>query len=213
MNGYRLATTAAFCFGLGVIGAPAAAAVIIYDSPGAIQPAENVLLVKGQTGTSVIGNTNQTGTEVTFQSLNGESLTTPSNGQAKVQAVDGSLDALALYLSDPTLGFKQVEFNLFKALSGTGSVSLTFTSGASGVFNIANGQNFFSAEATDGDFITRVAFDTNGSGISQLKQVRVGGIAAIPAVPEPATWAMMLLGFGMVGGVARTRRRPAPAFA
>lgn len=27
------------------------------------------------------------------------------------------------------------------------------------------------------------------------------------AVPEPATWAMMLLGFGMVGGAARYRRR------
>ncbi len=29
----------------------------------------------------------------------------------------------------------------------------------------------------------------------------------ITAVPEPATWAMMLLGFGMVAGVARYRRR------
>lgn len=27
------------------------------------------------------------------------------------------------------------------------------------------------------------------------------------AVPEPATWAMMILGFGMVGGAARYRRR------
>lgn len=27
------------------------------------------------------------------------------------------------------------------------------------------------------------------------------------AVPEPATWAMMLLGFGLVGGAMRTRRR------
>lgn len=31
----------------------------------------------------------------------------------------------------------------------------------------------------------------------------------ITAVPEPATWAMMLVGFGMVGGVARHRRRAA----
>ncbi|MBO9711270.1 MAG: PEPxxWA-CTERM sorting domain-containing protein [Sphingomonas sp.] len=27
------------------------------------------------------------------------------------------------------------------------------------------------------------------------------------SVPEPQTWAMMILGFGMVGGVLRTRRR------
>ncbi|MBO9711552.1 MAG: PEP-CTERM sorting domain-containing protein [Sphingomonas sp.] len=34
------------------------------------------------------------------------------------------------------------------------------------------------------------------------------------AVPEPATWAMMILGFGMVGGALRsTRRRPALAAA
>jgi hypothetical protein len=32
-------------------------------------------------------------------------------------------------------------------------------------------------------------------------------IAAPGAVPEPATWAMMLLGLGFVGGVLRTRRR------
>ena len=28
------------------------------------------------------------------------------------------------------------------------------------------------------------------------------------AVPEPATWAMMILGFGLIGGVLRARRRP-----
>lgn len=31
--------------------------------------------------------------------------------------------------------------------------------------------------------------------------------AATPAVPEPATWAMMLLGFGAIGGAMRARRR------
>jgi hypothetical protein len=29
------------------------------------------------------------------------------------------------------------------------------------------------------------------------------------AVPEPATWAMMLVGFGAIGAAARSRRRPA----
>lgn len=32
-------------------------------------------------------------------------------------------------------------------------------------------------------------------------------------VPEPATWAMLIAGFGVVGGATRTRRRAASAFA
>ena len=36
-----------------------------------------------------------------------------------------------------------------------------------------------------------------------------GGNVAFTAVPEPATWAMMLLGFGAVGFAMRRRRTPA----
>jgi hypothetical protein len=36
-------------------------------------------------------------------------------------------------------------------------------------------------------------------------------IQTVPAVPEPATWAMMLLGFGATGLMIRRRRRPALA--
>lgn len=43
---------------------------------------------------------------------------------------------------------------------------------------------------------------------SGLSEVRFDGVAA---VPEPATWAMMLLGFGLVGAMAR--RHPARVFA
>jgi hypothetical protein len=35
------------------------------------------------------------------------------------------------------------------------------------------------------------------------------GAIAFGAVPEPSTWAMMLLGFGAVGFAMRRRRRPA----
>ena len=33
------------------------------------------------------------------------------------------------------------------------------------------------------------------------------GTANLTAVPEPATWGLMLLGFGAMGGMLRTRRR------
>jgi hypothetical protein len=32
-------------------------------------------------------------------------------------------------------------------------------------------------------------------------------LADVPAVPEPATWAMMLIGFGLIGFVARRARK------
>lgn len=37
---------------------------------------------------------------------------------------------------------------------------------------------------------------------------RVTGTNATPAVPEPSTWAMLLVGFGIVGATRRRSRRP-----
>lgn len=43
-------------------------------------------------------------------------------------------------------------------------------------------------------------------------QIGIGGIAPTPGVPEPAAWALMILGFGAVGGMLR-RRSAAVSFA
>lgn len=48
------------------------------------------------------------------------------------------------------------------------------------------------------------------TGTYTLGQDSGSGTFNIAAVPEPSTWAMMILGFGAVGAVAR-RRRPSPA--
>lgn len=50
--------------------------------------------------------------------------------------------------------------------------------------------------------ISRVAFSTSSAfGVDDFN---IGNIAA---VPEPATWAMMIAGFGMIGFAMRSRRR------
>ena len=41
----------------------------------------------------------------------------------------------------------------------------------------------------------------------------IGGSPMTAAVPEPASWAMMLIGFGALGGALRNRRKPVVAFA
>ena len=42
-----------------------------------------------------------------------------------------------------------------------------------------------------------------------IDDFRLGAPAATGAVPEPATWAMMLVGFGAVGGALRRRQKVA----
>ena len=57
---------------------------------------------------------------------------------------------------------------------------------------------------------------TYGAGVTNGTEVLdyVGDISVSAAVPEPATWAMMLVGFGLIGAAARyRRRRTAIAFA
>ncbi|HVF94078.1 MAG TPA: PEPxxWA-CTERM sorting domain-containing protein [Sphingomonas sp.] len=81
-------------------------------------------------------------------------------------------------------------------------------------FNVANlnfavrdGNQAFSQYvqfvATAGESIRSVSF-TNNPGIDAFE---VANFTAV--VPEPATWAMMLVGFGMVGAATRYRRRSA----
>lgn len=46
-----------------------------------------------------------------------------------------------------------------------------------------------------------------GNHAFSLDTARLSGTDGVSAVPEPATWAMVLVGFGMIGAAARYRRR------
>ncbi len=68
--------------------------------------------------------------------------------------------------------------------------------------------------------LTFIGFDLGEAGSIDLllDPTRTGGIAItqfLTAVPEPATWAMMIIGFGVVGGLIRreTRRKLAEVYA
>ena len=70
-----------------------------------------------------------------------------------------------------------------------------------------NGQNFLGIYGTEGETFTSAGFLANPSstGIQDLRQLRLGGVAAISAVPEPATWLTLLLGFFGLGGAMRRK--------
>jgi hypothetical protein len=66
-------------------------------------------------------------------------------------------------------------------------------------------------DGTDLFFVVDVAsFQPNGGALINTGRI---GASIQGGVPEPASWALMILGFGGVGAVLRTRRRPALAAA
>lgn len=96
---------------------------------------------------------------------------------------------------------------IVSALSAT-NVAETFT------FNnvaIGNGDTFYAFLASNGESITNLFYhiDSPAPGsISLIKQVRIDLAGQFNSgVPEPGTWAMMLLGFGGIGFAMRRGRK------
>jgi hypothetical protein len=118
-----------------------------------------------------------------------------------------------IYLSGG-LGMSWIEFGLTSGAVGTIDFTLTDNLGGTWTFLnqlIGNGDTFYGFEATNGESITNVhyAADAPPGSIDILKQVRIDvGVGGTPgAVPEPGTWALMLLGFGAAGVAMRRSRR------
>lgn len=191
---------------------PAIAADIINcaSTPGVcVLTDENVLLGNGANQTTVTGTTQNTGVTVVFSSLG--NLLDSANGAATIRAADNVLENLTFTLLGGAT-FTSAFFNI-TPLNGqqnafeTASAIFTFSDGSTSTQALAgNGNNQFGV--TDGSpGISSVTFVSQGAGlgVDSFRQLRLGGV--VSAVPEPATWAMMLLGFGLVGGAVRRTRR------
>jgi hypothetical protein len=75
--------------------------------------------------------------------------------------------------------------------SGPITIDILSQAGSHTIFNStlsSNGQNFFNAHTTAGDFIRQVTL--TGGPWTDAEQVRIGCIAS--AVPGPSTWAMII---------------------
>lgn len=102
-------------------------------------------------------------------------------------------------------------FNL--TFSGTGAVDVVLGTNL-GSYTFSNVSAPYQAfafqgfKADAGEYFTNFSINAlNGSGNLVMTTDYKLGTAGPGAVPEPATWAMMIGGFGMVGGTMRYRRR------
>jgi len=97
-----------------------------------------------------------------------------------------------------------VDVDLFSGSTGGG---LRLTANSSGdILLTASGAQLYSRSSTGALSFSTGTFSLTDAG---------GGSAmlAVAAVPEPATWALMIAGFGLAGGALRSQRRRALAAA
>jgi hypothetical protein len=135
----------------------------------------------------------------------GDFATVLSNGSYSIAFAPTALFAFVLGSVDTynklTLGY---EDGSSQAYAGGQIINdLVFPSGNQ-ILGDTNG--VVSYRVTSGPRITSATFTSTGNSF-EFDNISVA------AVPEPATWAMMIGGFGLIGAVARRRKRATLAFA
>jgi len=112
-----------------------------------------------------------------------------------LQQVGGGVFTLSSF--DIASSFNNFPGSSFEALGFLNNLQVGSVSGSLGQFAT------FSGFGTSVDYVTFNGF--GGSGGFELDNIVLNG-AANGAVPEPATWAVMLLGFGFVGSAMRSAK-------
>jgi hypothetical protein len=166
---------------------------------------ENIMFEGRDVGPSITGVTNQSNEEILFYGAGIDLYGSSSEGQARLEGANGqTFTALSISREDPNVGFTGIVLDVRLAHSESGTITFNVERLNGGtldsqVYDLSNGQNFFTIYSDDpADLLTRLSFTTTGE-VADVRHVRIGGITQ---VPEPASIACLA-----VGGLALLRRR------
>jgi hypothetical protein len=230
----RVLTAAAAAAAIG-LASPAGAAVTFESYNGKDLPTMIKASATDSTNNSpyVYGSTDNNGqsADVTFGGFNSAlgneaiHITGTNGGAGYASITDSTLNDVnnfyALIVDVTSSDFNQYMFSVQLVNDGTIHVYYLLSGGSwnyasldpadptAGIFQKADGNNTYLLQ---GGVFTAIMVLSTGSAIKEFKQQSIT-LGSVPApLPEPGTWALMLLGFGGIGlALRRGRRRGKPA--
>lgn len=200
----RLATVAMLAGGTMAIASPAAAVTVVFNDGSGTLPAGSEIIENFNDGTSTF-----TGGQIFAASQEGIAADPAVGAGDPFFAVLGGEEA------DYTFANPLGQFSFILGSADTYNTLTVFLAG--GGSQTFTGQQLIDSGVADGDQSaprTNGRLIVNGEGTaitgfrlaSSQNSFEIDDIAGVAAVPEPATWAMMLFGFGAVGFGMRRRK-------
>jgi hypothetical protein len=192
----------------GILVSPARADLVITQPTGLGSFDANVLFKTQSTDvTTALGFSNGAGSPQIITFTSGDAFNTDASGQAVISPFGTTFNDLTMTASGTASAFTALLLNVIVPTTET----LTFTSPTpitSGATQqvTANGENFILISAINGETFNSLSFTSSGN-LSHVQQVRVDIAGAVSTVPEPSTWAMMVIGFFGVGFLAYRRQK------